>query len=83
MKLPAVLSTSSGILRVASVAMLVSLALMAWGILDPRPLPVIVAMSVGQGIGILGAALFLLVVARDLRRSLAERKVEAPADPPE
>lgn len=74
MRLPRSLLGSMGLLRVASVALLVSLALMAWGILHPRPLPVIVAMSVGQGIGILGAALFLFVVVRDLRRVMRSRR---------
>jgi hypothetical protein len=72
-KLPLAGAGSMAILRVASVALLVSLALMAWGILHPRPLPVIVAMSVGQGIGILGAAMFVYVVVRDLRRVMGSR----------
>jgi len=72
-KVPRALLGSMGLLRLASVLVLVSLAFMAWGILHPRPLPVIVAMSVGQGIGILGAALFVVVAVRDLRRVLRSR----------
>lgn len=74
MKLPRSWLGSMALLRVASVATLVSLAFMAWGILNPRPLSVIVAMSVGQGIGIVGAVLFLVVVVRDLRRNLGSRR---------
>lgn len=58
---------SERILRVASVLTLISLGLMAWAIVDPRPLPVIVAMSVGQGVGTLAVLLFAVVVLRDLR----------------
>lgn len=74
MKLPRSWLGSMSLLRAASVATLVSLAFMAWGILNPRPLSVIVAMSVGQGIGIVGAVLFLVVVVRDLRRNLGARR---------
>lgn len=74
MKLPRSWLGSMPLLRVASIAMLVSLAFMVWGILHARPLPVIVAMSVGQGIGIVGAAIFLFVVVRDLRRTLGSKR---------
>ena len=74
MKIPRALLGSMALLRLASVAILVSLAFMVWGILHPRPLPVIVAMSVGQGIGIVGAAIFLFVVVRDLRRVMRSRR---------
>lgn len=56
------------ILRVAAVMALVGLALMVWSVLQPTPMPVILAMSVGQGIGSLSFLLFLWVVIRDLRR---------------
>ncbi len=69
-----------GILRVASLLVLVSLALMCWGILDPRPVPVIVAMSLGQVLGTLGALLFMFVVLRDLRRRM--RASAPPSVPP-
>jgi len=56
-------------LRIAAVLALVGLALMVWGSLDPTPLPVIVAMSVGQGIGIVSFLIYLVVVVADLRRA--------------
>ena len=37
---------------------LVAIALMVWSVLDPRPLPVVVAMSVGQAIGTLSLLLY-------------------------
>jgi hypothetical protein len=56
------------LLRAACVLALVGLALMVWSILDPRPMPVILAMSVGQAIGTASLLLFLVVVVADLRR---------------
>lgn len=79
-------ASSMRILRVASVLVLVALALMCWGVLHPRPLPVIVAMSIGQVIGTAGALLFMFVVLRDLRLRLrkppASPASPAPADGP-
>jgi hypothetical protein len=54
----------------ACVLALASLGLMAWSVLDPRPVPVIAAMSVGQVLGTLSFAVFLLVVVVDLRRAM-------------
>ncbi|MFO0614831.1 MAG: hypothetical protein U0414_19745 [Polyangiaceae bacterium] len=61
-------------LRIACVLVLISLALIAWAILHPVPLAVIAAMSIGQGVGTIGAAMFLWVVVRDLRRALGARR---------
>lgn len=47
---------------------LVALALMVWSQVDPRPMPLVVAMSTGQVIGTLSLALFGWVVLSDLRR---------------
>jgi Flp pilus assembly protein CpaB len=64
------------ILRAAAILALVSLGLIAWSILDPRPIPVIAAMSAGQGIGTLSLVAFLVVVATDLRRGDELEEVE-------
>jgi hypothetical protein len=56
------------ILQIAALLALVGLGCMTWSMLDPAPIPVIVAMSVGQAVGTLSFALFLLVVALDLRK---------------
>ncbi|MGA7121018.1 MAG: hypothetical protein WBY94_13020 [Polyangiaceae bacterium] len=58
----------SVLLRVACVLALGALALMVWSLFDPRPVPVIAAMSIGQGFGTLSFASFLYVVVADLRR---------------
>lgn len=55
------------IARVACILALVALPLMVWSVVDPRVWPVLVALSVGQGIGTLSFLLFLIAVARDLR----------------
>jgi hypothetical protein len=56
--------------RIACWAALVSLALMTWSLVDPRPIPVVVAMSAGQALGTLSLLALLTVVVTDLRRRL-------------
>ncbi|MEO6952766.1 MAG: hypothetical protein ABI321_13235 [Polyangia bacterium] len=58
------------ILRIACFLALAALALMVWSLLDPRPIPVVVAMSVGQVLGTLSLGAFLVVVIADLRRRM-------------
>ena len=65
-------------LRLAAVLALAGLALMVWSMLDPRPAPVLVAMSIGQGIGISSLLLYVVVVVADARR--AARQVERTED---
>lgn len=57
------------IVRVAAVIALVALGFMVWSLLDPRPIPIMVAMSVGQGLGTLSLALYAVVVIADARRA--------------
>ena len=61
-------------LRAACMLTLVALALMVWSLLEPTPLPVMVAMSVGQGLGTIAFGIFGWVVFKDLTRARAERK---------
>jgi hypothetical protein len=70
------------LLRIASVLAIVGLVLVCWSILDPRPVPVLVALSVGQAIGGTSFLLYLIVVATDLRVRRALRDGDAPSDPP-
>lgn len=72
--------SSMTLLRVACVTTLIALGLMAWGIVHPKPVPVMVAMSVGQALGTLAFLLFLGVVLRDLGPVLRGRA--APPPPP-
>lgn len=61
-----------GILVVAAIMTLIGLALMVWSMAVPTPMPVILAMSVGQGLGILAFALFGIVVLVDQLRKQRE-----------
>lgn len=70
-------------LRAAAVLVIASLALMSVGVLVPVPLAVIAAMSIGQGFGILGVALFGFVVLRDIRHVFRRRRSMPPPPPSE
>jgi uncharacterized protein (DUF2062 family) len=59
-------------LRVSCVLTLVGLALMAWSMVQPTWMPVMLAMSVGQLVGSTAFAIFLFVIVRDLRRRIRE-----------
>jgi hypothetical protein len=48
---------------------LLGLAAMVWSVLDPAPIPVMFAMSVGQGLGTLSFLCYLVAIVLDLRRS--------------
>lgn len=65
---------SSRILRIACFSALGALGLMVWSLLDPRPVPVVVAMSLGQVLGTLSLAAFLGVVIADLAASTVNSK---------
>lgn len=53
------------LLKISAVLTLLGLALMVWSMLQPTPMPVILAMSVGQGLGILAFLLFGVSVLLD------------------
>ncbi len=54
-------------LRVACVLTIIGLGLMVWSILAPTPLPVMLAMTVGQGFGTIAFGLFVWTVVQDVR----------------
>ena len=60
------------LLRVAAVLSLVALALMMWSVVDPRPAPVLIALSVGQALGTASFAILLAIIVWDLRRRRKE-----------
>jgi peptidoglycan/LPS O-acetylase OafA/YrhL len=69
MKLPKIESAKiPHLLRIAAVLSLVALALMMWSLFDPRPPPVLIALSLGQVIGTLSFAIYLAIVIWDIRR---------------
>jgi hypothetical protein len=55
------------VLKAACVLALAALALMSWSLFDPRPIPVVLAMSLGQVLGTLSLAAFVGVVVADIR----------------
>lgn len=59
--------SSERLLRVACWLGLVALPLMVVSVFVPTVWPVLVALSIGQGIGTLSFLLYLVVVARDLK----------------
>lgn len=56
------------LLQASAVLTLLALALMVWSMLAPTPLPVMLAMTVGQALGSLAFGAYVFVVVRDLRR---------------
>lgn len=64
-------------LRVSAVLTIAGLAFMLWSLLEPTALPVVLAMSVGQGLGTLAFAIFCWVVVSDLRTKQAQARAEA------
>lgn len=75
------------LLRWSAGLTLVALALMVWSMLAPTPLPVMIAMTVGQGLGTLAFGAYLYVIIADLRRLRREarraRELEAQSAPSE
>jgi hypothetical protein len=62
------------ILAAACWLALVALGLMIWSLFDPKPIPVVVAMSVGQVLGTLSLLSFGYVVVVDWRQEVARPK---------
>jgi hypothetical protein len=63
------------LLWVACVCGLAALALMSWQLFDPRVVPVIVAMSLGQVLGTASFAAYGVVIFADIRaRRRADRE---------
>jgi hypothetical protein len=65
-------------LRLSAVLTLIALALMVWSMVVPTPLPVMLAMTVGQGVGTLAFGIYAFIVVRELRRELRRGR---PRDP--
>ncbi len=61
-------------LRVSAGLTLLALALMVWSVLEPTPLPVMLAMTVGQGLGTFAFAIFGIIVFKDLTRTRRARR---------
>ena len=68
------------LLRGAAILTLLALGLMVWSMLDPTPLPVMLAMSLGQMLGTFAFALYGFAVWKDLRRIRRERRESTPPE---
>ena len=73
-------ASRSKLMVYACVLGLIGLGLMSWSLFDQGWIPVMAAMSVGQGIGTLSFGLFLVIVLIDLRR--ADFRPSIPHPPP-
>lgn len=62
------------LLRVSALLTIVGLAFMVWSMLSPTPMPVILAMSVGQAAGTLAFGLYGYVILAELRRGRRLRR---------
>lgn len=67
------------LLRGAAGLALAGLCFMVWSLVDPRPVPIMAAMSVGQGLGTLSFVIYLGVVIADARRASRTDEAEPPA----
>jgi hypothetical protein len=67
--------------RLACYFAIAALALICWSLVDPSPLPVIGAMTVGQVIGTLSLSWFLFAIVDHLRRTYVRRGPELPPGP--
>jgi hypothetical protein len=62
------------LIATSCVCALAALGLMVWSVFDARVVPVIVAMSLGQVLGIASFALYLGVVALDVLANIRGRR---------
>ena len=62
---------ANAFLRVAALLAILGLIFMVWSVLQPTPMPVILAMSVGQGFGTLSFLIYLGVVILSTTQDLA------------
>jgi hypothetical protein len=74
--------TIDGRVRTACYLALAALALIVWSLVDPAPLPVIGAMTVGQLLGTLSLLFFLYAISVDLRPALLRLRALARKSPP-
>ncbi len=73
---------SRAIITASCALALLAVGLMTWSLFDPRPIPVIVAMSIGQVLGTLSLVAFAYVVAADWRAQLARARSSGTAEKP-
>ena len=70
MKIP----SNDRLIRAAAVLAIVALPLMVWSVFNPTVWPILVALSLGQGLGTLSFLMFPVVVVREALFARAERR---------
>jgi hypothetical protein len=70
-------STIEKRVRMSCYLALAALGLIIWSLVQPAPLPVVGAMSVGQLLGTLSLVFFLYAIVADLRPALARLRERA------
>ena len=64
------------LLRISAGLTLLGLALMIWSMMAPTPLPVMLAMTVGQAVGTTALGIYFYVIVVDFRRNYQRRARE-------
>ena len=67
------------LLTISALLTLLGLGLMLWSMFVPTVLPVMLAMSVGQGLGTLAFLLYGYAIFLDVRRAWRQRRAPATA----
>jgi hypothetical protein len=65
------------LVQVSAILTMIALAMMVWSMVEPTPLPVMLAMSVGQALGTIAFALYGIAIWRDVRRLRRARRDSA------
>jgi hypothetical protein len=68
---------SQRLITASCVLGLVAMGMMCWSVLDPTPVPVLVAMSVGQAVGTLSLLCYVAAVVIEVRRERSEFRLRA------
>ena len=71
--------SGSLMLRLSAVLTLFGLAFMVWSMVEPTPLPVMLAMTVGQGLGTTAFAIYLFIVIREIVREVRRGRSRDPS----
>jgi hypothetical protein len=79
LRVPFKRTPSMRLLQASAVLTLLAIALMAWALVQPTPLPVMLAMTGGQVLGTAALVMYVFVIVRDLRRARPAPPVEGKA----
>jgi membrane protein implicated in regulation of membrane protease activity len=66
-------------LRLSAVLTLLGLGFMVWSLLEPTPMPVMLAMTMGQALGTAAFAIYAVIVIREIRREVQRGRSRDPS----